>query len=158
MKRGRIVEQVSQSNTPAQIGSKRAIQVVDFREHRRGLCMDHCVGAVHQSKLEYMLSRTTRLRAVERRNRSTPGLDWSTSATVGTARVVSLRSLPLWPISIFVFPSGSYLKRKPSTRWRGIKSRLFSLVVLMKRLNWEPYQRVMPTECCCNPGWERSPQ
>src|SRR5678816_1465680 len=133
MKRGRILEQVSQSNTPAQIGSKRAIQVVDFREHRRGQCTDHCVGAVHQSKLEYMLSRTTRPRAVERRNRSTHSLDWSTLATVGTARVASLQSLPLWPISVFVFPSGSYLKQKPSTRCHGIRSRPFSLVVLMKR-------------------------
>ena len=159
MKTGRIFEQVSQSNTPAQIGSKRVIQVGDFRKHRRGQCMDHCVGDGHQSKLEHMQSRTIRLRAVERRNRSTPGLDWSTLAAVGTAKVASLQSLPLWPISIFVFPSGSYFKQGPRDHlpaWHGIRSRLFSPVVTMKRLNWEPrISELCPTECCFKSEWER---
>ena len=90
--------------------------------------MDHYVVAAHQLKLEYMLSRTTRRRAVERRIRSTLGLDWSTLTTVGTARVASLQSLPMWPISIFVFPSGSYFKQNHLPAGLESGSRLFSLV------------------------------
>ena len=143
MRIGRIVEQVSQSSMPAQIGSKRAIQVGDFREHRRGQCMDHCVGDVHQSKLEYMQSRTIRLRGVERRNRSTPGLGWSTFAVVGTARVASLQSLTMWPISIFVFPSGSYFKQRPSTRLALNQGSTFLSSRNNEKSYWEPRIKVL---------------